>query len=115
MPKLDHPILEQIVRELHQKMVEALRDRNGRACSHVTLRPPYLPCPHPDCYPKEAGVRFPLVVERTPERVDYRYMAEESLPPMEQEVWWRAKMDLGDQGLIYAWLKEPSRSKPAPH
>lgn len=35
-----------------------LVDRNNRPCTHVTLRPGHLPCPHPECWTGPQRVYF---------------------------------------------------------
>ncbi len=36
--------------DIIRKHIHALNERNGDACDHLTVRTPYLPCPHPQCF-----------------------------------------------------------------
>jgi hypothetical protein len=52
----DEEYYQQIVDDLMEKHMNAIAERNGQACDHLTIRTPYLPCPHPDCSRKYSGL-----------------------------------------------------------
>ena len=45
--------LRRYVDQLHRSLME--HHQRNRACEHIAIRPPHLPCPHPACYHLPAG------------------------------------------------------------
>lgn len=78
----------QIVDELLRKQVAALGERGGKPCEHLTLRAPYLPCPHPDCSGTQPVLRVARINPPT-----YGFWASSVTQPLEKttrvEIWRR--------------------------
>lgn len=85
----------------------AKRDRRGHVCEHVTLRPQWLPCPHPDCT-TGSGRYFRFMSYKTtfPE-LSWRAMSGADLASIDcnTETWERTKLSPAPGEEFWAWRK----------
>lgn len=98
--------LRRTVNDLHHSLMRHVQKHPNPAtmCAHVTLRPPYLPCPHPDCYTSTAGIF--LNVERI-QSAPLFYSADvtpDYTPPSNRETWMVDSARLGEE-VVWCWRR----------
>lgn len=85
---------EEIVNTLMKDITRATRDRNQKACDHVTLRPPYLPCPAPECFGLDPKHKLRIMRYRDTPGLRYALDPKPHGSDIEEEVWQRFKFDM---------------------
>lgn len=102
--EMENQRLRTVVDSLHHDLMRHVQ-KHGRLespCEHVTMRPPHLPCPHPECYTPSGGV---LSVARLPKQA-FEYSAtplpDEKMLTVEH---WRVDRIVMDGKDVWAWRR----------
>jgi hypothetical protein len=93
--------ISQLITQLHEQL------RDNAKCRHVTIRAPYLPCPHPDCYalPDENSPYLRCAV--MPELKDIRFseVDNSALSNTKTETWKRVSVLTNWGDSAWGWQK----------
>lgn len=95
--------LRAVVDELYRGLMRHVRTYGSAEipCPHVSMRPPHLPCPHPECYPEKQTEVY--VEKLTPYTFLYRSEPEDHVGP-KREHWRKQRILLGDEE-VWAWRR----------
>lgn len=94
--------LEGLVDQLYREKV-ATMERGGKPCEHVTLRPPHLPCPHPNCCSFRGPV-FSVMRQREPAGWVYGELTP-AISRCEREDWERLPIDGLYPERLWGWRR----------
>lgn len=107
-----HPaVLIEEIRALHSNLL-TIQERNDKPCDHYTVRPGYLPCPHPKCteLPRHAADTLRIVRWKPGMGPGFTWLPEEGVSPTDtaydEEIWLRKEVQvLPFRDRLWAWVK----------
>jgi len=98
------PLLRKQIIQLTNDLVNA--EQNMGRCNHLTIRAPFLPCPHPDCY--SVGGTLYLNHYHYPGHWIPRLFLTPEEPMTQQSSWKREKVTIGYNAYprteVWAWI-----------
>lgn len=102
---MEEKAFQQIVTRLHRDLVQMLEAGGKAACDHLTVRTPYLPCPHPNCYSLPPSGPSLRVVRTNTDGKFYSFQDPDAQldVKIEEEVWERSQFVLPNGVVLWAW------------
>jgi hypothetical protein len=96
--------LRQEVNALYHRLMRHVQKHGweGKLCEHVTLRPPHLPCPHPDCLEAPSPI---LVVERFPDEPIFYSVGDVTKEPTAHRERWRVERLINSGDVFWGWRR----------